>query len=130
MKLALTEFVSLDGVSQSPGSPELDTSGGFTGGGWLVQHMDQEFIDQAAQWLRLALHPYHVTGSPGHATVTGVGDIPSRWPTTAPAASARALACAVVLGERSQCRPTPKSDSAVARSLGWPASSEVCQRRQ
>lgn len=54
MKLTLTEFVSLDGVSQGPGSPEEDTSGGFTGGGWLVPHMDQDFIDQAAQWLRLA----------------------------------------------------------------------------
>lgn len=54
MKLTLTEFVSLDGVSQGPGSPEEDTSGGFTGGGWFVPHMDQDFIDQAAQWLREA----------------------------------------------------------------------------
>lgn len=54
MKLTLTEFVSLDGVSQGPGSPEEDTSGGFTAGGWFVPHMDQDFIDQAAQWLREA----------------------------------------------------------------------------
>ncbi|AIY00050.1 hypothetical protein ART_0451 [Arthrobacter sp. PAMC 25486] len=51
MKLTLTEFVSLDGVSQGPGSPEEDTSGGFTRGGWFVPHMDQDFIDQAAEWL-------------------------------------------------------------------------------
>lgn len=51
MKLILTEFVSLDGVSQGPGSPEEDTSGGFTRGGWFVPHMDQDFIDQAAEWL-------------------------------------------------------------------------------
>lgn len=54
MKLTLTEFVSLDGVSQGPGSPEEDTSGGFTQGGWLVPHMDEAFIDQAARWLNQA----------------------------------------------------------------------------
>ncbi|MHA7271398.1 dihydrofolate reductase family protein [Arthrobacter sp. HLT1-20] len=54
MKLTLTEFVSLDGVSQGPGSPEEDTSGGFSGGGWFVPHMDQAFIDQAVQWLHQA----------------------------------------------------------------------------
>jgi dihydrofolate reductase len=51
MKLTVTEFVSLDGVSQGPGSPEEDTSDGFTQGGWLVPHMDETFIDQAAEWL-------------------------------------------------------------------------------
>jgi dihydrofolate reductase len=54
VKLTLTEFVSLDGVSQGPGSPEEDTTGGFTQGGWLVPHMDQAFIDQASEWLGLA----------------------------------------------------------------------------
>ncbi len=54
MKLTLTEFVSLDGVSQGPGSPDEDTTGGFTQGGWLVPHMDQAFIDQASEWLGLA----------------------------------------------------------------------------
>lgn len=51
MKLTLTEFVSLDGVSQGPGSPEEDTSDGFTQGGWLVPHMDEAFISRAAEWL-------------------------------------------------------------------------------
>ena len=54
MKLIVIEFVSLDGVSQGPGSPEEDTSGGFTQGGWLVPHMDEAFISQAAEWLRQA----------------------------------------------------------------------------
>jgi dihydrofolate reductase len=51
MKLTLTEFVSLDGVSQGPGSPEEDTSGGFRQGGWFVPHLDEAFIDRAAAWL-------------------------------------------------------------------------------
>ena len=51
MKLTVTEFVSLDGVSQGPGSPEEDTSDGFTQGGWLVPHMDDAFFRQAAEWL-------------------------------------------------------------------------------
>lgn len=46
--------MSLDGVSQGPGSPDEDTSGGFTRGGWFVPHMDQDFIDQASTWLELA----------------------------------------------------------------------------
>lgn len=54
MKLTVTQFVSLDGVSQGPGSPDEDTSGGFTRGGWFVPHMDQDFIDQASRWLELA----------------------------------------------------------------------------
>jgi dihydrofolate reductase len=51
MKLTLMEFVSVDGVSQGPGSPEEDTSDGFAQGGWLVPHMDEAFIQQAASWL-------------------------------------------------------------------------------
>jgi dihydrofolate reductase len=51
MRLVLTEFLSLDGVSQGPGSPDEDTSGGFTAGGWFVPHMDEEFVQQASDWL-------------------------------------------------------------------------------
>ncbi|TDC93944.1 dihydrofolate reductase family protein [Actinomadura sp. 7K507] len=54
MKIALTEFVTLDGVSQGPGSPDEDTSGGFTRGGWLVPHMDGTFVQRASGWLDLA----------------------------------------------------------------------------
>ena len=54
MKIAITEFVTLDGVSQGPGSPTEDTSGGFTRGGWLVPHLDQQFVRRASEWLDLA----------------------------------------------------------------------------
>ena len=52
MRLILQEFATLDGVSQGPGSPDEDTSDGFTRGGWLVPHMDEEFLQVAAKWLR------------------------------------------------------------------------------
>jgi dihydrofolate reductase len=51
VKLTVTEFVSLDGVSQGPGSPDEDTSDGFTRGGWFVPHMDEFFITTASDWL-------------------------------------------------------------------------------
>ncbi len=54
MKLVLTEFVTLDGVSQGPGSPTEDTSDGFTRGGWLVPFIDETFVRRTAEWLALA----------------------------------------------------------------------------
>jgi len=54
MKLTLTEFVTLDGVSQGPGSPTEDTSGGFGLGGWLVPYLDELFVRRTSDWLELA----------------------------------------------------------------------------
>ncbi|MDQ1033895.1 dihydrofolate reductase [Streptomyces sp. V3I8] len=54
MKIALIEFVTLDGVSQGPGSPDEDTGDGFTRGGWLVPHIDGTFVQRASDWLDLA----------------------------------------------------------------------------
>jgi dihydrofolate reductase len=54
MRLTLTQFVTLDGVYQGPGSPDEDRSDGFTRGGWVVPHMDQTFITRAAAWLAQA----------------------------------------------------------------------------
>ncbi|MGJ6964246.1 dihydrofolate reductase family protein [Streptosporangium sp. G11] len=54
MKIVLTEFVTLDGVSQGPGSPTEDTSDGFTRGGWLVPHLDELFVRRTSDWLDLA----------------------------------------------------------------------------
>lgn len=51
MRLILQEFLSLDGVAQGPGSPEEDTSDGFTQGGWLVPHLDDDFMRIVTGWL-------------------------------------------------------------------------------
>ncbi len=54
MKLVVTQFVTLDGVSQGPGSSDEDTSDGFQRGGWFVPHIDEMFVQQASDWLDLA----------------------------------------------------------------------------
>jgi dihydrofolate reductase len=49
MRLTLTMFQSLDGVTQSPGAPEEDPSDGFDLGGWLPAYFDAEtgaFMDE------------------------------------------------------------------------------------
>jgi dihydrofolate reductase len=51
MRLIVMEFLSLDGVSQGPGSPDEDTSDGFTAGGWLVPHIDEEFLRLVLGWV-------------------------------------------------------------------------------
>ena len=54
MKIAITEFVTLDGVSQGPGSSTEDVTDGFERGGWLVPHIDQQFVECTSNWLDLA----------------------------------------------------------------------------
>ena len=44
MKTLITEFISLDGVVQAPGSPEEDTDGGFKHGGWSMKFFDPEVM--------------------------------------------------------------------------------------
>ena len=46
--LALNTFVSLDGVTQAPGGPHEDPTGGFTHGGWAVNYFDAQMIEKMA----------------------------------------------------------------------------------
>jgi dihydrofolate reductase len=42
MRIILSDFISLDGVSQAPGGPEEDTDGGFRHGGWSMPFFDPD----------------------------------------------------------------------------------------
>ena len=44
MRVVVSEFISLDGVVQAPGSPAEDTSGGFRHGGWSMRYFDPEVM--------------------------------------------------------------------------------------
>ncbi|MCW2858774.1 MAG: hypothetical protein JWP48_482 [Actinoallomurus sp.] len=47
MRIVITEFMSLDGVVQSPGGPDEDTDGGFAHGGWTHPFFDDEVVGGA-----------------------------------------------------------------------------------
>jgi dihydrofolate reductase len=46
--LAVTTFVSLDGIMQAPGGPHEDPTGGFTLGGWAVTYFDEEMLSRTS----------------------------------------------------------------------------------
>jgi len=44
MRIILSDFISLDGVSQAPGGPDEDTDDGFAHGGWSGPFFDPEVM--------------------------------------------------------------------------------------
>jgi dihydrofolate reductase len=50
MKLVVQQFLSLDGISQGPGSPDEDPSDGFDRGGWFVPFVDDALMGHAKAW--------------------------------------------------------------------------------
>lgn len=51
MKLILQQFVSLDGITQGPGAPDEDTTGGFDRGGWFVPYLDPTSLAAVTDWI-------------------------------------------------------------------------------
>lgn len=51
VELTITEFVSLDGVTQGPGAPDEDTRDGFDRGGWFVPYVDEAFLEVQTGWV-------------------------------------------------------------------------------
>ena len=47
MRIIIIDFISLDGVVQSPGGREEDTTGGFRHGGWSAPYFDDEAMGSA-----------------------------------------------------------------------------------
>jgi dihydrofolate reductase len=47
MRVIVSDFISLDGVVQSPGGREEDTDGGFAHGGWSMPYFDVDTMGPA-----------------------------------------------------------------------------------
>lgn len=47
MRIVISDFVSLDGVSQAPGGPDEDRDGGFAHGGWSMPFFDPDAMGAA-----------------------------------------------------------------------------------
>jgi dihydrofolate reductase len=48
-RVIVSEFLSVDGVMQSPGYPDEDRSGGFEYGGWQQQYFDEVFGNEVTE---------------------------------------------------------------------------------
>jgi dihydrofolate reductase len=92
-KLAISTFLTLDGVMQAPGGPEDDPAGGFRHGGWSVAYWDEgmgQRMDEALgspfdlllgrrTYEIFAAHWPHVTDHPAADALNGARKyVPSR----------------------------------------------------
>jgi dihydrofolate reductase len=53
-KLIVSQFLTLDGVVQGPGSPDEDRSGGFEHGGWQIPYFDDVMMSAVSEGIAAA----------------------------------------------------------------------------
>jgi dihydrofolate reductase len=106
MRILVTEFISLDGVTQAPGGPDEDRDGGFAHGGWSHPFFDPEVMGpawndalanadallygrrtwqgMAAAWPGRAGDPFadRMNAIPKYVVTSSLGDDDMEWNTT------------------------------------------------
>lgn len=105
MRLAVQEFMSLDGIVQAPSYPDEDTSSGFTQGGWNMPYMDED----ALQWTVEGVQG-------GDAYLLGRGTFEmfaKHWP------KASAAEAPPPLAEPLNSRPKFVASTTLQEPLGW-----------
>jgi len=102
-KVIVSEWMTLNGVVQSPSSPGEDPSGGFVHGGWHMPFADETFMNWVVET---------VTGAGGYLFGRRTYEIfAAHWPT----ATAEEQVLAVPLGTR----PKYVASTTLTEPLGW-----------
>lgn len=97
-------WMTLDGVVQSPSSPDEDPSGGFRHGGWHARHtIDEEFRKRLVET---------VAGAGGYLLGRGTYEIfAAHWPTASPEEQ--------MLAEPLNTKPKYVASTTLAAPLAW-----------
>jgi dihydrofolate reductase len=102
-RVIASEWMTLDGVVQSPSSPEEDPSGGFAHGGWHARYGDEAFMTWVIET---------VTGAGAYLLGRGTWELfAAHWP----AASAQEQ----VLAQPLNTRPKYVASTTLAEPLAW-----------
>lgn len=102
-KVIVSEWMTLDGVVQSPSSPDEDPGGGFAHGGWHVPFGDETFM----RWVIES-----VTGAGGYLLGRRTYEIfAAHWPNASPEEQ--------VLAEPLNTRPKYVASTTLTGPLSW-----------
>lgn len=108
-KVIVSEWMTLDGVVQSPSSPDEDPGGGFAHGGWHVPFVDETFMRWVAET---------VTGAGGYLLGRRTYEIfAAHWPGASPEEQ--------VLAVPLNTRPKYVASTTLAEPLAWQNSTRL-----
>ncbi len=103
-KVIASEWMTLDGVVQSPSSPAEDPSGGFSRGGWHVPHTGDPAFQK---WMMES-----IAAAGGFLLGRGTYEIfAAHWPTASPEEQ--------MLAEPLNTRPKYVASTSLAEPLAW-----------